>query len=183
MKKLTKEQKEVRALKAQLPLAKAPVRKKLDQKTAQALVPIADAWFSKYIRLRDCEFTGTDWVGECIDGCGRKLVVLDSDGKWKSSSNNGHFITRGVFSLRYSEENCSLQAAFCNAWRDKEDMLEGYRTGLALKCGEATVAELKRLSKLPEAYKRPSKAELLQIIADAKQEVEYILAHKENYQR
>ena len=183
MKKLTKQQREVREMKARLPLAKAPVRKKLGQKTAAQLMPVADKWFSRYIRLRDCEFTGTDWVGECIDGCGRKLVVLDADGKWKPSSNNGHFISRGVYSLRFSEENCSLQAAFCNAWRDKEDMLEGYRTGLALKCGEDTVKELKRLSKLPEAYRRPSKPDLLQVISDAKQEVEYILAHKENYQR
>lgn len=182
MKKLTKQQREVRALKAKLPLAKPPVRKKLEQKTAAQLIPEADKWWSKYVRLRDSTFTGTDWVTECIDGCGRTGSVY-SEGKWKKGFDCGHFISRGVLSLRFSEENTHAQSSFCNAWRDKEDMLEGYRNGLALKCGDDTVKELKRLSKLPEAYKRPSKSELLQIIADAKQEVEYILAHKENYQR
>lgn len=183
MKKLTKEQKIVREMKSRLPLAKAPVRKKLEQKTAAQLIPEADKWWSRYVRLRDSEYTGTDFVAECIDGCGRKMVVLDSAGKWKQGVDCGHFVSRGVMSLRFSEENTHAQSSFCNAWRDKEDMLEGYRNGLALKCGEATVKELKRLSKLPEAYKRPSKSELLRIIADTKQEVEYILAHKENYKR
>jgi len=172
----------VREMKARLPLGKAPIRKKLDQKTAQQLIKPADDALSKYIRLRDSSFTGTDWVGECIS-CPRTQIILSGDGKWSQGWDNGHFITRGVYSLRFDEYNCNLQCRHCNIWRDKGDMLKGYETGLALKCGEATVAELKRLSKLPEAYKRPSKAELLQIIADAKQEVEYILAHKENYQR
>lgn len=182
MKKLTKQQREARAMKARLPLAKAPVRKKLEQKTAAQLIPEADKYYSKYVRLRDSEFNGREWVGECIS-CPRSLIVINSDGRWVASSQNGHFITRGVYSLRFDEYNTNLQCAHCNAWRDKEDMLEGYRTGLALKCGEDTVKELKRLSKLPEAYRRPSKPDLLQVISDAKQEVEYILAHKENYQR
>ena len=181
-KKLTKQQREVRALKAKLPLAKPPVRKKLDQKTAQQLIKPADDAFSRYIRLRDCSFTGTDWVGQCIS-CDRIGVIYTGDGKWVQGWDNGHFITRGVHSLRFSEENCNLQCRHCNIWRDKDDMLQAYKKGLALKCGDDTVVELKRLSKLPEAYKRPSKSELLQIISDAKQEVEYILAHKENYQR
>lgn len=99
MKKLTKQQREVKALKAKLPLAK-PKRGDAN-KTAQQLIPVADAWFSKYVRLRDSEFKGDGWYGECIDGCGRILPVY-VQGKWKSSSNNGHFITRGVMSLSLS---------------------------------------------------------------------------------
>lgn len=175
IKKLTKLQREVRAMKAQLPLAK-PTRG-LENKTAQQLVPLADAAFSKYVRLRDCEFNGSEWVGDCIDGCGRELVVIDSDGKWKSSANNGHYISRGVHSLRFDEFNTNLQSAWCNAWRDKQDMIEGYEKGLALKYGGDTVLELKRLSKLPDAYRRQKKPELLEIIRSAKAYVEYTLAH------
>lgn len=166
-------------------LSHNPVKKKkrrtLQEKTAQQLVSEADKWFSKYIRLRDSHYTGNEWVGYCIDGCGRALIVIDDEGKWKASANNGHFVTRGVYSLRFDEYNTNLQSAWCNAWRDKQDMIEAYERGLALKHGEDTVKELKRLAKLPEAYKRPGKQELLQIIEDSKTYIEHALSHPENY--
>lgn len=167
----------VKARTALVRVAKPKVRKRktLEQKTAQELIREADAWFSKYIRLRDSEFNGKEWVAPCIDGCGKELVVIDAEGRWKNSANNGHFISRGVFSLRFDEMNTNVQSAHCNAWRDKEDMLEGYRQGLDRKYGAGTAAELKRLSKLPDAYKRPSKAELLQLIHDCKLRIDYIL--------
>lgn len=165
-------------MKARLPLAK-PTRKKLADKTAQQLIPEADKWFSKYIRLRDAsKQPDGSWVGECIDECGRTLTVIDADGKWKSEANNGHYVTRGVYSLRFDEYNCHLQAAWCNAWRDKQDMIEGYEKGLALKCGDDMVKTLKQLSKAPEAYKRPTKPELLQIIEDSKTYIKYTLDHE-----
>lgn len=169
-KKYTKEQREVRALKAQLPLAK-PSRRGLENKTAQQLIREADKWWSRYIRLRDSSKLNGEWVAECIDSCGRKMVVMDAEGKWKQGVDCGHFITRGVHSLRFNEFNTNAQNSYCNAWRDKEDMLEGYRKGLADKYGQDTVDELKRLSKLPEAYKRPGKQELLTIIAECKEYV------------
>jgi len=172
-KKLTDNQIEVRAMKAGLPLAKPKelvkkkTRRTLEQKTAAQLMEPADNAYSRYIRLRDSELIGDEWIGQCIS-CPRVLVVVDRYGKWIASSQNGHFISRGVYSLRFNEFNTNLQCAHCNAWRDKEDMLEGYRKGLALKYGEDTVTELKQLSKAPDAYKRPKKPELLQIIADCK---------------
>lgn len=171
-KRLTKEQKEIRAMKAKLPLGK-PTRRKLQDKTAQQLMEPADNAYSRYIRLRDAEFKNGEWVGVCIS-CPRKLVVINSEGKWVASSQNGHFISRGVYSLRFNEFNTNLQCAHCNAWRDKEDMLEGYRKGLADKYGEDTVTELKELSKAPDAYKRPKKPELLEIIRASK---EYVKNH------
>ena len=166
------------------PLQATKKRKKprtLEQKTAQQLIPEADKWYSRYIRLRDSSYNGSEWLGSCIDGCGRVLIVLDGDGKWNSSSNNGHFVSRGVYSLRYDEFNTNLQSAYCNAWRDKQDMIEGYEEGLALKYGSDIVKELKKLSKRPEAYKRATKPELLQIIADSKEYIKHALTHPENY--
>lgn len=83
-------------------------------------------------------------------------------------------------SLRFDEMNTNAQSSWCNAWRDKQDMIAGYERGLALKYGEDTVTDLKRLSKAPEAYKRPSKQELLDIIADRKTQVEWILTHAQD---
>lgn len=152
----------------------------LEQKTAQQLVKPTDDAFSKYIRLRDSWFTGADWRGKCIT-CNRPLIVINDDGRWIASSQNGHFISRGVHSLRFDEFNCNLQCAHCNAWMDKEDMLERYRNALDLKYGDEVKVELKRLSKLPEAYRRAGKAELLQIIADSKEYINHALNHPENY--
>lgn len=168
-------------LKAKVAIKVKPKKRKyvpFAKKTARQLMPIVDVAFSKYVRIRDSEYTDGQWIGECIDGCMRKLVVIDKDGKWNTTSNNGHFISRGVLSLRYDETNTNLQSAYCNAWRDKEDMLEGYRKGLEDKYGKDTVKELKRLSKLPDAYKLPSKPELLQILKDSQTQVEWILKNR-----
>jgi hypothetical protein len=148
----------------------------MEKKTAQQLIHVADEVFSRYIRLRDSAYDGIKWVGDCIT-CERFLIVINEEGKWVASSQNGHFITRGIMSLRFDELNTNLQCAHCNAWMDKEEMLERYRKGLDLKYGKDTAKELKRLSKLPTAFQRPTKPELLQIIADAKTSVGYMLAH------
>lgn len=166
------------AFKAKPKKRKSP--KKLEQKTAQQLVPEADKWFSRYVRLRDSSYTGSDWVGYCIT-CSRPLTVIDSDGKWKATAQNGHFITRGTHTLRFNEFNCNLQCAHCNAWMDKEEMLERYRNALDLKYGSDIKDELKRLSKLPEAFRRASKPELLQLIKDSKTYIEHALNNPQNY--
>ena len=165
----------------QLKKPKAKKRKTLEQKTAQQLIPEADKNYSRYIRLRDSSFSGSEWSGPCIDMCGRTMLVIDSDGKWKQGADNGHYVSRGVHNLRFNEFNTNLQSSFCNAWDDKQRMIEGYERGLALKYGEDTVKELKQLAKAPDAYRRAKKPELLQIIADSKAYVEYALAHPENY--
>jgi hypothetical protein len=163
------------------PLVKKPKKRlKLEQKSAQQLIREADKWFSRYIRLRDSRYVDGAWVGECIT-CDKPSVVKTREGKWIASSQNGHFITRGCYSLRYDELNCNMQEAHCNAWRDKEDMLERYRKALSLKYGEGTYQELKRLSKLPDALKRPTKPELLQIISDAKSYIRHTEENPEHY--
>lgn len=155
-------------------------RRTLEQKTAQQLISEADKWFSRYVRLRDSVWTGSQWVSSCIC-CGKPLIVMDDSGKWRLGTDNGHFISRGLFSLRFNEYNCNAQSSHCNAWKDKQTMLEGYRGGIRDKYGETTLAELIDLSKSPEAYKRPPKHELLEIIHDSKTYIDFALAHPENY--
>lgn len=151
-------------------------RKTLSQKTAQELIRVADKEYSRYVRLRDSEFNGLEWVSECIC-CGKPLLVIDSEGKWKQGVDNGHFISRGVMSLRYNEFNTNAQSAHCNAWKDKETMLEGYRKGIMDKYGKEILDELKALSKSPDAYKRPTKPELLDIIESSRKWVRFTLDH------
>ena len=178
-KKLTKLQKEIRAMKSKLPLGKAPLRKKTEDKSVPQLMSpqgAGTAWHSKYVRLRDSSWNGSSFVGKCIT-CDRELVVW-ADGRWLTGAQNGHYISRGVYSLFFEEYNTNLQCSNCNAWRDKKDMIHAYEEALAMKYGDEIPKELYRLSKLPDAKKRPTKEEVLQVIADAKEYINYTLSHE-----
>lgn len=150
-------------------------RKRLapEQKSAQQLVKLADAQFSKYVRLRDSSFIDGAWVGECIT-CPKQLIVY-KEGKWSKNAQNGHMIGRGVHQLRYDEENCNLQCSHCNAWLDKDEMIERYRRAIDLKYGDNVYKSLKARSKAEGALKRLTKAELLQVIHDSKEQIDWYL--------
>lgn len=143
-------------------LSKPKPRKKLEEKTAQQLVKPADDAFSKYIRLRDSAWDGDRRVVKCID-CDRVGVVY-AGGKWKKGFDNGHYITRGVMTLRYDEMNCNAQSAHCNAWRDKGDVYKDYTKAVDKKYGKGVAKELRDMSKLDGAKKIPPKEDLLDII-------------------
>lgn len=131
----------------------------------------ADILFSRYIRLRDSDLMDDgSRVGYCIDECGKRIVVKDTEGKWTKQANIGHFITRGYLGLRFDEENCHLQYSWCNAWRDKDSMLRGYAKGLDMKCGRGTATKLRKQSKLPYTLTRE---DLEQIIHDAKESIDW----------
>ena len=152
---------------------KKPQKALKKAKTLPKLIKEADREFSRYVRLRDCEYKDGVWVGACIS-CERQLVVVDADLHWNSGSNLGHYVSRAAKSTRYSEENCNLQCAACNAWRDKVSMLDSYRRALNQKYGNGTAQRLKRESKI---LHKPTRQELEQIIKDSKEYVKFSLAH------
>lgn len=151
----------------------------MEKKNARQLVDIADKEFSRYIRLRDAEYKNGQWVGVCIT-CPRKLVVINSEGGWVASSQNCHYIGRGVFQLRYDETNCNLGCAHCNAWRDKHDMYLAYYNAIDKKFGSGTANRLHAESKVKGAYKLPTKVEMLQLINDCRSRVAIMLEMKYN---
>jgi hypothetical protein len=104
------------------------------------------------------------------------MIILDDT--WHAGANLGHFIGRGCKELRYDEFNCNLQCAHCNAWLDKEEMLQRYRKGIVKKYGDSILKELKLRAKIIRTNKRE---ELEQVIADSKTELDYMLAHPDNY--
>lgn len=167
-------------VKAKKPVRKPPVR--LEKKSAKQLIKPTDAIFSRYIRLRDSYYKDGQWVGVCIT-CPRQLIVINDEGKWIASSQNGHLISRGVLSLRFDELNCNLQCAHCNAWLDKDEMIGRYRKAVDDKYGNGTYKQLKALSKAEGAYKCPPKIDLLQTIDDSKEYIAHALAHPDNYSK
>lgn len=146
-------------------------RLKLEQKSAAQLTKVADTFFSRYIRLRDSDLVDGEWIGTCIT-CPRKMTIF-SEGKWIKGPQNGHMIGRGTHQLRFDEENCNLQCAHCNAWLDKDEMITRYRNAVDFKYGDGTYKRLKAESELEGALKRQTKPELLQIISDSKQQIEF----------
>ena len=141
-------------------------------KTIRELIKEADTHFSRYIRIRDSERQSDgSWMGLCID-CGRRVLVMDAQGHWVKSANIGHYVSRSHFSLRYDEENCNMQSAWCNAWRDKLSMMDGYTKGLDEKYGDGTA---KRLKQIGTSLHKFDREELLDIIADSKTELDFIL--------
>lgn len=170
-------------MRRRIPLrAKSPLRQKSTRKpkktkptTIPSLIKKADGLFSRYVRLRDSqldESTGKR-VGICIT-CPRHLVVVDEDGRWKKNAQNGHFIGRGSHFLRYNDKNNNLQCAFCNAWADKESMLEAYREALDNKYGTGTYSELKRLAHENNSY-RLKREELGRIIHKTQIKIDHYL--------
>lgn len=160
--------------------AKTRKRVPLEKRTAQQLKKPADEWFSKYIRLRDSICTGDEWVGTCIT-CTKTGVVARIDDKgslrFTKGWDNGHFVTRGNYVVRYNEMNCNLQCSFrCNKMRSGEYVK--YKSALKDKYGKEVPGELEALAdEQPGPTYHLTKPELLQIIHDNKVLVEYI---KEN---
>lgn len=154
-------------------------KKKIKTKNKKSLlVKRADAVFGHYIRLRDSVLVGDSWVGDCID-CDKKIVNRYFDGekwRWTKSGNVGHFYSRGFKELRYDEINCNLQSSYCNAWKDKETMQEGYRNGLVDKYGKDALKELKDKAK-DKGYLGVE--ELQQVIADYTTCLDFYLKEEE----
>lgn len=86
---------------------------------------------------------------------------------------NGHFVSRGNYITRYKEENNNLQCSMrCNKMRSGEYVK--YKLALKMKYGDEVP---NRLEKLAEGMPGPSyhfkKAELLEIIHDAKEAIKF----------
>lgn len=143
-------------------LSKPKPRKKLEEKNARELVKLADEAFSKYIRLRDGKWEDGKLICSCID-CDR-VVISYENGRWRKGIENGHYVTRGIMTLRYDEMNCNAQASYCNAWRDKGDVYKDYTKAVDKKYGKGAAKELRDMSKLDGAKKIPPKEDLLDII-------------------
>ena len=78
--------------------------KKPKKKTRGQIVKQLDEVFSKYIRVKYADKFGNV---ECYT-CGKVL-------RWDEMQ-NGHFITRGCYSQRWSELNCRPQCVGCNVF-------------------------------------------------------------------
>lgn len=151
-----------------VPLEKLPLPK---------LVKKADDWFSKYVRIRDCEKGEGCYVGTCITCSKTGPVAFVDEGKIRfvKGWNAGHYVTRGNKVVRFNEMNVNLQCAFrCNNMRSGE--VVKYRIALKEKYGDEAPKELEDLAESTQYYKF-SREELLEIINNAKEFVGWAESH------
>ena len=92
----------------------------------------ADAWFSKYIRLRDADDNG---VCQCCT-CWVSF-------SWRDMT-CGHFQKRHHAGTRFNDQNCAAQCVSCNSFRDGEQYKHGKY--INLKYGEGTADKLQALA-------------------------------------
>jgi len=107
-------------------------------KDIKALIPLADKWFSRFIRLRDSDENG---FARCCT-CGRKKHWLEMD--------CGHFVKRQHKATRFDERNCAAQCRHCNRMRNGEH--QAHRLYIAIEHGEDIPALLKLKGKTPYTY-------------------------------
>ena len=93
----------------------------------------ADAWFSKFIRLRDADENG---LCHCIT-CGH---IADP-----KAMDCGHWQKRQYMSTRFSEVNCASQCGKCNRFEQGNDVK--FRAALVQKYGEDRIQILETLHK------------------------------------
>lgn len=104
------------------------MREKMAKKTEkQKLIDKLDDLFQMCIRYRD-NFT-------CIT-CDKKFPVGE-----RTNLHAGHFVSRGVYSTRWDEENVNAQCSGCNLRQSHGDVevINQYEKKLELKYGKGTV--------------------------------------------
>ncbi len=88
---------------------------------------VAEQLFSRFIKLRDTDQYGR---GFCID-TGKPIFHYMKDGKWCSSCENGHYISREIKSIMFNENNCHAQLTVAN----RSMVFTNYRENLIEKIG------------------------------------------------
>jgi hypothetical protein len=122
-------------------------------KSKSDYLQLADMLFSKFIKKRDSDSQGNI---QCVC-CLQTYNVKDKDKEGNMIVNTMHFVSRGTYSLRFSEVNCHSGCCYCNA--DMHNDPEGiayrrFRNYLVSCVGEDEVQQMelekRNINKLAE---------------------------------
>ena len=103
--------------------AKAFNKLKPKKETVGGLVKSLDTWFSRRVRLEECD---ENYMATCID-CGKPVNVKRAD--------LGHYHSRRHYSLRWERKNVAVQAKRCNMLMNDPAINEGFKRGLVKRHG------------------------------------------------
>ena len=121
---------------------------------------LADMLFSKFIKKRDSDSQGNI---TCVC-CSQTANIKDKDKEGNMIVNTMHFVSRGTYSLRFSEVNCHAGCCYCNA--DMHNEPEGlaykrFRNYLVSCVGED---EVKNMELQKRNINKLSEGDLISII-------------------
>lgn len=126
-------------------------------KTKSELLREADRLFSQFIRNRDADKNGNI---QCV-GCGKVYNLEQVDKEGNKIVQPLHFIDRGVYSLRFDEDNCHAGCSYCNLDMHLNKNGFAYRRYLEfmnMTYGEEMVAEMtlahRKINKITEQQLR-----------------------------
>lgn len=128
------------------PLKRAKIKPKSTTSEWKKAVYRLDEVFSLYIRLSNAK---NGWV-RCVT-CGHKDHY--------KSMQNGHFIPRGKFSVRWDEMNCHPQCPDCNVGLSGN--IPAYEAYMLNRYGEEAVENLRFKSRSAEKISTPVVKELI----------------------
>lgn len=121
----------------------------------------ADEWFSKYIRLRDCDSNGFI-----------RCITCNESKRW-NESDAGHFQSRRFLATRFNEYNVNAQCKGCNSFGAGEQFKHG--KAIDLKFGEGIADELETESRRMVKF---SKVELMEMAREFKDKAEELAQQK-----
>ena len=75
---------------------------------------------------------------------------------------NGHFIKRDYYHLRWDWSNCRVQCETCNMWEDQTEILAIYEEKLRAEIGDKRVEEM--LASKSVFNKKPNELEMQDIL-------------------
>jgi hypothetical protein len=129
------------------PLKRSYIKPKSTTSARKILVYKLDSVFSTYIRLRDAV------------GAKARCVTCGAVRHYKEMQ-NGHFIPRGSFPVRWDEMNCHVQCKYCN--ETLSGNLPKYRIYMNTKYGVQAVEELKLKSVTGPKISTPDLREMIE---------------------
>ncbi len=125
----------------------------------------ADKYFSRYIRLNNIvKIVGGIPYCQCIT-CSKVLEL--------KLIQNGHFIKRNRYNLRFNEQNCQPQCPHCNEVEGGNDYIFGKE--IDRKYGAGTADKLVSLGKIRGAHKKMTKYRLDAIAEEYKEKCKKLI--------
>ena len=121
---------------------------------------MADMLFGKWIKDRDSDSAGNI---NCVC-CFQTFNLKDKDSSGANIVQNLHFVSRGTYSLRFSEINCHAGCSFCNLQMHLEPEGLAYRRFKQFLIDAVGEDEVANMEQQKRNINKLTESELMQII-------------------
>jgi len=103
---------------------KATIYAKRNKNSSKELIKQLDAWFSRRVRLEECD---SNYLAKCVD-CGQPVDIRRAD--------CGHYHSRKYRGTRWERKNCGVQMKWHNNMMGDPVVNDGFRNELIRRHGQ-----------------------------------------------